>query len=418
MDYIYRVQPGVAVLRVGLSALSSAPDIAARKRNRRRLQRLRDGLPPHPISPLRNEWHPEALTLSRYSIEVEDVARDAARKAERAVRGIATIESLPALPSGPAPYPYDIPPMPSLPVSPTIPSATPNSIPSSDDAPPVKGGWKSTWKDLKRAMSFSKVSRARHQPADVSAIPDITPVATAPNPILRERKSFSFFRISKASLLNSTDDHPLRARKSFSVSRTRPTQVEDVRAPSSGNRKSFTRNRLSLSDLEGPQSMPMPLQRKERLSLSDDSSPSPREGELSAIDPRHRFSLSDLNATSPLLPLQRRNALSRATEERTLKERRSFSDLKERFSSLSRDDVKSPSLPVQRRARASLSFTVRNPVEPTPLPDGLSLADSNPSTDREAFKELAGRQPRERRSFSLFRSREGSSSLLDALDGR
>ncbi|KAI8589004.1 hypothetical protein BDZ88DRAFT_169249 [Geranomyces variabilis] len=79
----------------------------ARRRNRRRLNRISQNISHKDPSPLRAEWRPEdselgdSVLLSKYSRRVEDITRDAAAKAELAVRKM-SVDSLKAIPSSPA----------------------------------------------------------------------------------------------------------------------------------------------------------------------------------------------------------------------------------------------------------------------------------------------------------------------------
>ncbi|KAI8907709.1 hypothetical protein DFJ77DRAFT_475041 [Powellomyces hirtus] len=95
MSYIHRVQPAAAVLHVSLSPLFGAhpaSDTAARRRNRRRLERIGNNLAATQKrrSPLRFEYIP----TSSYTEHVEDVTRDAVAKAEIAVRRMNSTDSL------------------------------------------------------------------------------------------------------------------------------------------------------------------------------------------------------------------------------------------------------------------------------------------------------------------------------------
>ncbi|KAJ3001876.1 hypothetical protein HKX48_002634 [Thoreauomyces humboldtii] len=105
MNHIHRVQPAVAILNVTLSPVPAAPpvragaDLAARRKNRRRLERMTHG-GSGPASPLRTQWKMEPEPpVSTYSQRVEDVTRDAVAKAELAVKRITSSDSLSSLSS-------------------------------------------------------------------------------------------------------------------------------------------------------------------------------------------------------------------------------------------------------------------------------------------------------------------------------
>ncbi|KAJ3155369.1 hypothetical protein HDU86_004271 [Geranomyces michiganensis] len=117
MSHIRVVQPSVhwttqeslaaTLAAVGNNRLSGSvsTSVNARRRNRRRLNRISQNLSHRDPSPLRAEWRPgddhyasNTALMSTYSRHVEDVTRDAAAKAELAVRKM-SVDSLYGPPS-------------------------------------------------------------------------------------------------------------------------------------------------------------------------------------------------------------------------------------------------------------------------------------------------------------------------------